>query len=157
MDTIVFSTEFNSIGSFLVHLICGTVAGGLFVFLYWQWPAGQMRAMLVGAQRRPAVTFAAAAFLIPTFLFAIWAYFSYLTPFFSARLSGHEIVFEYRFPERVVSVPRSQVERVDKGSQRDQGPWTALIVHTKDGRTFESAPVKPQRFEELKNLLQRAP
>lgn len=157
MDTILFSTDFNSIGSFLVHLICGTVAGGLFVLLYWQWPARHARAVLAGVQRRPALRFAIGAFLVPTFLFTLWAYFSYLTPFFTARLSGHDIVFEYRFPERAVSVPRSQVERVAKASESEKGPWVPVVVYTKDGRRFESAPAKPQRFEEFKKLLQRAP
>jgi hypothetical protein len=95
-------------------------------------------------------------FLVPTLLFAVWAYFSYLTPFFTAHMSSAAITFEYRFPNRDVTVSRRDIERVVKGIGSEESPWVPLVVFTKDGRRFESAPIKTERFEGLKSRIQPA-
>jgi hypothetical protein len=154
METLAFSSDFNSIGSFIVHAIFGSVAGGLFALLYWQRPMQELGLSAPTQASRPALKLAVGVFLVPTLLFGLWAYFSYLTPFFAARVSASDITFEYRFPDRAVTVARRDIERVVKGLGSENGPWVHLVVYTKDGRRFESAPIKPERFEGLKNRIQ---
>ena len=156
METLAFSSDFNSIGSFAVHVIFGSAAGGLFALLYWQRPMRQLGWSATTQSVRPAPKLAVVAFLVPTLLFAMWAYFSYLTPFFAAHLSAANITFEYRFPNREVTVSRRDIERVVRGLGSEKGPWVHLVVYTRDGRRFESAPIKAERFEQLKNRIQPA-
>jgi hypothetical protein len=152
METLAFNSDFNSIGSFVVHVIFGAVAGGLFAMLYWQRSIRQTRTgwSTRPQSRRPAFNLALGVFLVPTAMFALWAYYSYLTPFFAARLSAADITFEYRFPERLVTVRRQDIEQVVKDLGSERGPWVHLVVYTKDGRRFESVPIKAERFEGLK-------
>jgi hypothetical protein len=156
METLAFGSDFNSIGSFAVHVIFGCAAGGLFALLFWQRPLRQLGWNATAQSTRPTLKLAVGVFLFPTLLFALWAYFSYLTPFFAARLSAADITFEYRFPNREVTVPRRDIERVVKGLGSETGPWVHLVVYTRDGRRFESAPIKAERFESLKNRIQPA-
>jgi hypothetical protein len=79
METLAFSSDFNSLGSFFVHVLFGTVAGGLFALLYWQRPMRQLGWSAVPESTPPAIKFALGLFLVPTLLFAGCAYFSYLT------------------------------------------------------------------------------
>ena len=158
METLAFNSDFNSIGSFVVHVLFGAVAGGLFAMLYLQRSIRQPGTGWSTApdSRRPALKLAIGVFLVPTLMFALWAYFSYLTPFFAARMSAADITFEYRFPERVVTVKRQDIERVVRGLGGEQGPWVHLVVYTKDGRRFESVPIKAEQFEWLKFRIQPA-
>jgi len=55
-----------------------------------------------------------------------------------------------------VTVSRRDIERVVKGLGSGNSPWVPLIVYTKDGRRFESAPIKPERFEGLKDRIRPA-
>src|ERR1700730_6878541 len=100
METLAFSSDFNSIGSFIVHSIFGSVAGGLLALLYWQRPMQDVRVSGTTQISLPALQRAVGVCLVPTLLFGLWAYFSYLTPFFAARVSASDITFEYRFPDR---------------------------------------------------------
>jgi hypothetical protein len=81
---------------------------------------------------------------------------SYLTPFFAAHVSSAAITFEYRFPNREVTVPRRDIERVVRGLDSEQSAWAPLVVYTKDGRRFESAPIKAEHFEGLKSRMRPA-
>jgi hypothetical protein len=153
METLAFSSDFNSLGSFFVHVLFGTVAGGLFSLLYWQRPMQQLGWSTVAESAPPAMKSALGLFMVPTLLFAVWAYFSYLTPFFAAHVSSAAITFQYRFPDREVTVPRGDIERVVKGLDSEQSQWVPLVVYTKDGRRFESAPIKAERFEGLKSRM----
>jgi hypothetical protein len=155
MEILAFSSDFNSLGSFIVHSTFGFVAGGLFALLYWKRPMQELGLSAPTRASRPALKLAVGVFLAPTLLFGLWAYFSYLTPFFAARVSNSDVTFEYRFPERAVTVLRRDIEGVAKGLGSENSPWVHLIVYTKDGRRFESAPIKSERFEGLKNRLQR--
>jgi hypothetical protein len=159
METLAFNSDFNSIGSFIVHVIFGTVAGGLFAMLYWQRSMRQTGTgwSIAPQSPRPAFKLAIGVFLVPTVLFAVWAYFSYLTPFFAARMSAADITFEYRFPERLVTVRRQDIERVVRGLGGEKGPWVHLVIYTKDGQRFESVPIKAERFEGLKVRIKPAP
>jgi hypothetical protein len=157
METLAFSDDFNSLGSFFGHVLFGTVAGGLFALLYWQRPMQQLGWSRVAESTPPAMKFALGLFLVPTLLFAVWAYCSYLTPFFAARVSSAAITFEYRFPDRAVTVPLRDIERVVKGRGSEQSAWVPLVVYTKDGRRFESAPIKADRFEGLKSRMRPGP
>jgi hypothetical protein len=154
METLAFNGDFNSLASFVVHAIFGLVAGGLCALLYWQRPSRQPAWFPASLPARPGVTLAAGLFVVPTLLFALWAYCSYLTPFFSAHVSSAAVTFAYRFPDREVTVPRNAIQRVVKSLSNAEGQWVALVVYTKDGRRFESAPIKPERFEILKGRLQ---
>ena len=154
METLAFNGDFNSLASFVVHAICGAVAGGLCALLYWQRPVRQPAWPPAALPPRPGAKLAVGLFLVPTLLFALWAYCSYLTPFFSAHVSSAAITFAYRFPAREVTVPRNDIQRVVKSLSSAEGQWVALVVYTKDGRRFESAPIKPERFEILKSRLQ---
>jgi hypothetical protein len=116
METLAFNGDFNSLGSFSVHVIFGFVAGGLFALLYWQRrPMLQLGWSPAVEFPRPTAKLALGLFLVPSLLFALWAYFSYLTPFFTAQMSSAAITFEYRFPNRDVTVLRRDIERVVKG------------------------------------------
>lgn len=158
MEILAFNSDFNSIGSFVVHVLFGAVAGGLFAMLYMQRSVRQPAAGWSAApqSRRPALKSALGVFLVPTLLFGLWGYCSYLTPFFAARLSAADITFEYRFPERLVTVKRQEIERVVKGLGGEKGPWVHMVVYTKDGRSFESVPIKAEQFEWLKFRIQPA-
>ena len=158
METLAFNGDFNSLGSFSVHVIFGFVAGGLFALLYWQRrPMLQLGWSPAVEFPRPTAKLALGLFLVPSLLFALWAYFSYLTPFFTAQMSSAAITFEYRFPNRDVTVLRQDIERVVKGLGSERGLWVPLVVYTKDGRRFESAPIKTERFEDLKSRIQPTP
>jgi len=151
METLAFGTDFNSIGGFFVSLALGAVAGALLALLSRQWPVRRaLRAALRSERGLPY-----AAFLVPTLLFGAWAYSSYLTPFFAARVSAHNVTFEYRFPFREVTVARSDIERIVKAGEGEQGLWVNLVVYTKDGRRFESVPIRADRFEALRGRLRR--
>jgi hypothetical protein len=113
MHTFAFQTDFNSVASFVGHLLFGAAAGGLLVMLYWQWPMRQPAADLLALSSRPKLKLAAIAFFVPTLIFAGWAYSSYLTPFFGAHLSTTAVTFQYRFPEREVRVERLDIESMD--------------------------------------------
>jgi hypothetical protein len=152
METLAFQTDFNSTASFVGHLLFGAAAGGLLAMLYWRRPMRQHPFQPI-LSNRPKLRLAALVFLLPTFIFAGWAYASYLTPFFGAHLSNTAVTFQYRFPDREVKVERFNIERVVKGFTSEKAPWIYLVVFTKDGRRFESAPIKPERFERLKSLL----
>ncbi len=93
--------------------------------------------------------------MVPILLFTVSAYCAYLTPFFAARLSRQNLVLEYRFPARAVTVPLSQVDRVVKGLGGRVGRWAHLEVLLKDGRKFESAPIKSERLDVLRNEILR--
>ena len=149
METLVFNTDFNSVGGFFVNVALGAVAGALLALLCRQWPIRRaLRAALLTERGLPL-----AAFSLPTVLFGVWAYMSYLTPFFAAHVSSGAITFEYRFPAREITVARSDVDRVVKGSEGDEGSWVNLVVYTKDGRRFESVPIRADRFEGLRGRL----
>jgi hypothetical protein len=149
METLAFNTDFNSVGGFLVNVALGVVAGALLALLCRQWQVRRALRAALRAERGLAL----AAFTLPTLLFGVWAYVSYLTPFFAAHVSPRAITFEYRFPSREVTVARSDVDRVVKGADGDQGPWVNLVVYTKDGRRFESVPIRADRFEGLRGRL----
>jgi hypothetical protein len=151
MDTLIFNTDFNSIGGFFVNLALGVVAGALLALLSRQWP---IRRALRGALRTES-GLPLAAFSLPTLLFGAWAYISYLTPFIAAHVSPSAITFEYRFPWRAVTVTRNDVDRIVKGAGEDEA-WVNLVVYTKDGRRFESVPIRSDRFEGLRGRLQPA-
>ena len=153
METLAFSGDFNILASFTVQVLCGLVGGGFCALLYWQRPIWHLEWLPAAIRPRPLRKLAAGLFLVPTVLFALWAYVSYLTPFFSAHVSPADITFEYRFPDRAVTVQRRDIERVVKGGGQES-QWVALVVYTKDGRRFESAPIKAERFEDLRSRIQ---
>jgi hypothetical protein len=70
---------------------------------------------------RPALKFAVGVFLVPTLLFGLWAYFSYLTPFFAARVSKSDVTFGIGFPSSCDSSAHAST-----GGQRpwrENSPW----------------------------------
>jgi hypothetical protein len=58
MEILAFSSDFNSIGSFIVHSILGSLAGGLFALLYWRRPMKRLGLSAPTQASRPALKLA---------------------------------------------------------------------------------------------------
>ena len=144
METLYFGDSTNA--AFLTAVLSGF--GALFGFITYKVASDprarreQFREM-GGCSRRAAAVVGAAIFLV----FAAFAYWLYLTPFYAVEVGDSEVRLRSFYPSRAVTLGRDEIVRFARRNEVTKNNYVVtLVVHTRDGRTYESGQSRPREL-----------
>ena len=85
----------------------------------------------------------AAIFLV----FAAFAYWLYLTPFYAVEVAGSELRLRKFYPSRAVALGRDEISSITRRNEVTNNAYVVtLVVKTTDGRRYESGQADPRQL-----------
>ena len=99
---------------------------------------------MLGARARRAAGLAGAAVFL---VFASFAYWLYLTPFYAVEVEGAELRLRQFYPSRAVALTRDEISSITRRNEVTKNNYVfTLVVKTMDGRRFESGQANPRQL-----------
>lgn len=152
MVSIVLTEPAAVIRAFILFCAIGVAVGGLLATAYWLWtrrpdmPQGFFRHP---PARATALVIAAAGVLA----FVIIGARAELLSFHRLDIDRTQVRLHFAFPERSLTVPRGEIDRVALGIGSEKGQTVRLVLGTRSGARFESTPTTRQRFDAARAAL----
>jgi hypothetical protein len=101
---------------------------------------------MLGARARRAAGVAAVAIFL---VFAGFAYWLYLTPFYAVQVEGAELRLQKFYPSRTVALSRDEISSITRRNEVTKNSYiVTLVVKTTDGRHYESGQANPRQLNE---------
>lgn len=140
------------VGAFALYCALGVLVGALLAAAYWLWtrrpdmPQGFFRHR---PSRATALVIAASAMLG----FAAIGVRAHLLTFHRIDIAADRVTLHYALPARTLALPRADLERVALGLGSEKGPTVRLVLTTRGGARYESAPTRRERFDAARAAL----
>lgn len=154
MNSFVLAEPGAVIGAFILYCVIGVVAGGLLAAVYWLWsrrpdmPQGFFRHP---PSRATAAVIAGASLLALVMIGAR----AELQSFHRIDVGASEATLHFAFPARSVAVVRADIDHVALGTGGEKTPTVRLVLVTRTGERYESAPTPRARFDEVRAALRQ--
>lgn len=98
----------------------------------------------LGARRAASVA-GAAIFVV----FAGFAWWLYLTPFYAVQVEGAELRLQKFYPSRTIALSRDEISSITRRNEVTKNSYiVTLVVKTMDGRHYESGQADPRQLNE---------
>ena len=138
--------------AFALYCAIGVIVGGVLAAAYWLWSRRPDTPQ--GFFRHPPSRATAAVIAVASLLaFAVIGARAVLLSFHRIEVSGALVRLHYAFPERSLALARGDIERVALGIGSEKGVTVRLVLYTRDGGRYESAPTPRARLDETRAAL----
>ncbi len=152
MNSFVLAEPGVVIGAFILYCVVGLLVGGLLASAYWLW--SRRADMPQGFFRHPpslaTATVIAGASLLAL---AIIGARAELQSFHRIDVDASHATLHFAFPARTVVITRTDIDRVALGLGSEKTPTVRLVLVTRTGERYDSAPTPRARFDEVRAAL----